>query len=71
MVLKSSRFLAEMQRFELWRRFEPTYCISSADPSTTWVHLQICLNSDLTEKKLSKLLNFVRKMLEMARKTAR
>jgi len=25
----------------------------------------------LTEKKLSKLLNFVRKMLEMARKTAR
>ena len=31
----------------------------------------VCLNSDLTEKKTSKLLNFVRKMLEMARKTAR
>ena len=34
-------FLAEMKRFELLRRFEPTYRISSADPSTTWVHLQI------------------------------
>lgn len=33
--------LAEMKRFELLRRFEPTYRISSADPSTTWVHLQL------------------------------
>ena len=32
--------LAEMERFELSRRFEPTYRISSADPSTTWVHLR-------------------------------
>ena len=34
--------LAEMKRFELLRRFEPTYRISNPDPSTTWVHLQIC-----------------------------
>ena len=33
--------LAEMERFELSRRFEPTYRISSADPSTAWVHLRI------------------------------
>ena len=33
-------FLAEMKRFELLRRFEPTYRISSADPSASWVHLQ-------------------------------
>ena len=30
-----------MERFELSHRFEPAYRISSADPSTTWVHLQI------------------------------
>ena len=36
-------FLAEMKRFELLRRFEPTYRISSADPSTAWVHLQTSL----------------------------
>ena len=30
-----------MERFELSRRFEPTYRISSADPSTAWVHLRI------------------------------
>ena len=48
MTLKSSRFLAEMQRFELWRRFEPTYCISSADPSTTWVHLQVLYRNPIT-----------------------
>ena len=35
--------LAEMKRFELLRRFEPTYRISSADPSATWVHLQIVI----------------------------
>ena len=33
--------MAEMERFELSRRFEPTYRISSADPSTAWVHLRI------------------------------
>ena len=58
MTLKSSRFLAEMQRFELWRRFEPTYCISSADPSTTWVHLQICLNSDFDGEKTEQIIKF-------------
>ena len=36
-----SFFLAEVKRFELLRRFKPTYRISSADPSTTWVHLRI------------------------------
>ena len=40
MVFKA--LLAEMKRFELLRRFKPTYRISSADPSATWVHLRIC-----------------------------
>ena len=48
--------MAEMERFELSRRFEPTYRISSADPSTAWVHLRIfpsAFNSqNLLERKV-------------------
>ena len=53
-------FLAEMKRFELLRRFEPTYRISSADPSTTWVHLQICRFTRRNERTAKSLpLGFV------------
>ena len=34
-----------MEGFEPSRRLSPTYRISSADPSATWVHLLICARS--------------------------